>query len=126
MVSVVMSSASGGAAANVAEEFCTIEIKNRLLVEWHYMCSRGSTYIQLLNESLHPNPIRVSAAAARVEGRLRRRAAEVMSKSKGLSRRKEHFLDATSRCTLGREEVVDPHDLQLQLDHTSASLDSTR
>ena len=127
MVSVIMSGVAGGAPANVTEEFCTVK---RLLVTWHHECSnKGRSYIELLNECLQPAcPVKVAAAAERVEGRLRRRGAEVTAKSRKLSRRKkDDFLNTVHfSLTLGREEVVNPQQLQQELDHASASLATTR
>ena len=82
----------------------------------------------MLNESLGTNPIRVSVAAARVEGRLRRRASEVANKCNKLSKRKkQQYKVAKTYVTLGRGEVVQPStQLQEEFEQLSESMEEMR
>ena len=126
MVSVHMCGFSGGAAADIADPFCSLEIQNNLLYAWH--TQKQQSYIELLNESLGFNPIRVSVATARVEGRLRRRASEVANKCNKLSKRKkQQYKVAKTYLTLGREEVVQPStQLQEEFEQLSESVEEVR
>ncbi len=90
------------------------EIQNYLLYTWYNEVKRtGGSYIVILNNSLANDPIRVKETAIRVDGRLRRRAGEIVTKFHNLSTRKKNSTNkhAHTHITLGENEIVKPAEL---------------
>ncbi len=126
MASVHIPAISSGARGDIENPVCSVEIPNHLLYTWY---NDTKSYIEQLNDNLRQteNPIQIKETAARVEGRLRRRAAEVLSKLDKLTKRKkESYKKACTHITLDDSEIVKPAQLESQLEELSKSMESMR
>lgn len=86
---------------------CAVTIPSKLLLEWRekISCKTAQSYVAELNASMKIIQINLDNAE-RLEGRLQRLSAEVLSELKRRKKRKEAILEKAVTCTVKINEVM--------------------